>query len=450
MRHPIPALALSLAVLAASAHPAQAQLRRSIGSQQTSAQASEAAAPSHANRSNIRLFIGPAVDGGNRTGVLTRTHTTTLGPTTPGTGATFTNFNATSTTVTQEALGNAWGVMYGLEGTWWAGEKMGVAGSLFGSYLRAGYATNLLHSASLPANKDEGGTTTSLSEVVSLNQGYSLTINPVPVGGGVGSTVFGGFAVGPVTLREGRETGTNPDSFTSAGGINYGVSRSLLLNDFGVQGEYLLADSPAGGVSFVGGVAIPVGSLSRSTTARTVGAGGTGDTAEVVESVDDGPGTTYTRRRQYKLNETLKADSSFSAAGPLIGLNAHYNLSPSLRLYTKLGYAPSLLGTITTTQTTTRTNTLTTVIENVVGTPAGVAEGTQAQVINSATPQQGVASIGGTETMGTLGLAFQLGSFNLAVEGLARSYALSGGAIAAGALSPELIYGLRLGAGLAF
>lgn len=447
MRHPIYALALSLSVLTVSALPAHAQLRRSVGAQPASPQGAEAAGLAPVNRTNLQSFIGPAFEGGNRATVLTRTRTSNVAPTTAPTGANFTNTNTTTSTVTQETIGNAWGVMYGLGGTWWGSERMGLGGSLFGAYLGAGYSTNLLHTTPMPANKDEGGNTTTLSETVNLNQGYSLSINPTPVGGGVASSVYGGFVGGNMTLRQGSQTGANPESYNSTGGVNYAVNRSLWLNDFGVNGEYVLAEAPAGGVSFFGGLTIPVGTLSRSTTVKTVGANGSGDTAEEVESVDDGGGATYTRKTQFRVNESTKADSSFSAAGPMIGLNAHYNLSPSLRLYTKLGYAPALVGVISTTQTTTRNDSRATVIENVstAASTAGVVAGTQTRVNNTATPQQSVASFGGTETTGTVGLAFRAANLNLSAEGLARAYSLAGGA-----LTPELIYGLRLGAGFYF
>lgn len=452
MKHIILPMALSVSLVALSAPPGHAQMRRSTP---TAAPAATATAPAAAARprTELRIFIGPAFEGGNRRNFTSRTRTTTSTPGAP-TGATFTSQSSSSTTIDNSDLGNGFGVMYGVDGTWWGTDRLGLGGSLFGAYVSAGTSTNILPPSPLPSNQTVGANTITVTDTTSISTGfgagaYTTTLTPVPVGGGLGGLTYAGWSTIPgaggnsFALRTGTETGANPDTYSSAGGAAYSASRTVWLNEIGMHGEYLLADSPAGGVSFFGGVTIPTAYLSQSFNAKTVGANGSGTVATETQNVDTGAGT-YTQRTEYEFNETTRMDGSFVAMGPMIGLNAYYNMTPSTRLYTRLGYAPVLVGTLNSNTVTTVNNRRSVIIENVQNNPAGVTAGTQRWESQTTTPNPSVTSFSGSETMGSIGVGFGLAGLNLFAEGTARGYSMTA------PMGPELIYGLKLGMSAGF
>ncbi|HEY9854142.1 MAG TPA: hypothetical protein V6D05_00300 [Stenomitos sp.] len=447
MKYASLSLALSVALVPMAASPSYAQIRRSVPTQ-----APAPAAAAHPG-TELRIFIGPAFEGGHRRAFTTRTRTTGTAPTVAPTGATFTNASSSSTTIDQADFGDGLGVMYGVEGTWWGSDRLGLGASLFGAYLGAGTSTNLMPPASYPSFQTVGANTVSVTDVTNVNTGfggtYTATVNAVPVGGGTADTTYGGWAGIPgagttFALRSGTQTGANPSIFSSTGGVAYSAGRTLWLNEIGLNGEYQVVDVPAGGVSFFGGFTMPMALMSQSFNAKTVGANGSGTVASETEKVDQGGGNTFTRVTEYELNETTKMDGSFNAIGPVIGLNAHYNLNPGTRLYTRLGYAPVLVGTANSSTVTSLNSRRSIIISDVQGTPTATV-GTQrweTQVNTPAAPS--VAPFSGSETIGSLGLGFGLGGYNLFAEGTARSYSLGA------PLGAELIYGLKLGLNAGF
>lgn len=448
MQHAIVPLALSVALVALTGTPAAAQMRRSAP---TAAPAATAQAPSRPT-TDFRIFIGPAFEGGSRSLFKTRTSGTSTAPTAAPAGASFTAASSGSTSVEQTEVGNGVGVMYGAEGTWWGADRLGLGASLFGAYVGGGAATNILPPDKLPTIKTDGGNTITPTETTTLNgTGYSVGMTPTPSGGGLANLSFNGWTTLPgvggtsFLLQSGTETGANPDTYSSTGGVSYSLNRTVWLNEVGVHGAYRLVEAPSGGVSFFGGFTFPTAFMSQTYTAKTVGANGQGTVATQTQNADEGGGATYVQKTEYELNETTRSDSSVMAFGPMIGLDAYYNLNPSTRLYTRLGYAPVLVGTATGTSVKTVNDRVSVIVDNVQGTPAGATAGTRRWENQVSTPgAPTVTSISGAETAGSIGVGFGFAGYNLFAEGTARSYSLGG------AMGPELLYGLKLGLNFGF
>ncbi|MNX72299.1 hypothetical protein D3C86_1036510 [compost metagenome] len=160
--------------------------------------------------------------------------------------------------------------------------------------------------------------------------------------------------------------------------------------------------------------------------------------AKQTETVFDAAGTKTTEIvTETTAKDTSVADSSFLAMGPIIGLSASYNVNPTLTLFTKVGYAPVLIGSTTTNTTNTTTSTVLTTT-----TPVNGAKTTQNIAGNTTTSNMAIAGLNGSEAVGSIGAGYKLGMATLIGEGTARAYNLGG--------VSELVYGLKLGAGFTF
>jgi len=400
---------------------------------------------------SLRMFVGPAFELGRGRDWKVRRSGSVINPTNAPTGASFTALASTSSTVETASTGDGLGVMYGLDGNWWVSDRFALTGSLFGSLLGSGATANVLAPSSFPANRVEGGNTVTLDDDTTVTSGlgatYTASVNPTPAGGGPGSMAYGGWAGlpgggGTVQLRTGSDAGANPDTYESQGGVAYSAGRSTWLNEFGLAGTYRVAESPVGSVSFFGGFTVPVAQVGTTFQARTVGAQGQGKVATETQKVDQGGGATYTQRTEFELDESVRQDSTLLAAGPMIGLDAACRPTSAMRVYARVGYAPILVGSLTTSSVVTLKNRRSVVIENVQGTPAGIAEGTRTQETQTTTPNRALTTVSGSETLGVLGASLQLGVLSGFVEGVARGYSPT--------LGLSLIYGLNLGAELRF
>lgn len=432
-------LALSVGVIALSAAPGAAQMRRST----TSPAATSAAAPADPGRagSTLRVFIGPAMDLGNQSQTIQRTRSTTTTSATTGTNAVTTSGATTSVDTTNLGLGL--GVMYGGDYTWWGGNRAGLGVSLFGSYVGAGNATNILHLNGQSPDSYKNSTTTAgtttttttLTDSTAITSGmpggpsYTVTVG-IPAAGVTAplTTTYAQAGVGTfLTLSQGDTAAGNPRSnFASVGGVNFGDSRSLWINDLSFHGDYMLVDSPAGGISLFGGLTMPMGVMRQNTTVRTVGDKGNGDKATQTETAFAADGSTsFVRVTETTINNSMTADSSMLLAGPVIGLNAFYGLNNGLQLYSQLGYSPILVGTVNTTTTANNRNkSVVTISQAAAG--SGQTNGTTTTETNVLIPGRSLTNFNGTETFGSVGLGFRFAGFNLFTEATARSYGLGG------------------------
>lgn len=471
MKHFMLPLALTVSVLGLSALPAHAQIRRSANAAPTAA----------ANRPgfDLKVFVGPAFEGGNRATTFNRTRTTTVSGAS-GTAPSQTSTASSSPTVSESASsGDGMGVMFGADGTWWATDRLGLGLGAFGAYLGSSQTNAVAHMSGRPiadfAGSTSGGLTTSTTEnawAYSIVPTGTLGGAPIPAGGytvaigattpgGVGgdtrvTTTYGGFtlptaqggapvAPGAFVLTSGSTTAPNVNYGTPTGGASYTNARSVFMTDITPHGDIVLLDMPAGSLSMFGGFTVPNGSITSSFNAKTTG---TNDTATETTTTTTGAGAVYTTTTSFKLNETYSANTSFLAVGPVIGLNGQYVLPNGLRLYSQLGYAPALVGSATGNTLTTRNNQTTVAVAYTTGT-AGAgdpAAGTNSYSLSQSIPAQLVATLSGTSTIGSLGLGFGLGGLNLFAEGTARSYNLTGAPF----LGPELVYGLKLGLDFGF
>jgi hypothetical protein len=399
----------------------------------------------------VRMFVGPAFELGRGRDWKVRRSGSLVNPTNAPAGASFTATSSSSTTVEAASTGDGIGVMYGLAGDWWVSDRFGWTGSLFGTFVGSGATANVLAPSPFPANRIEGSNTVTFDDETTVTSGlgatYTASVDPTPAGGGPGTMSYGGWAGlpgggGTMQLRTGSDAGANPDTYESQGGVAFATGRSTWLNEFGVAGTYRVAETPGAAVSFFGGLTVPVAQLSTTFQARTVGAQGQGKVATETQQVDQGGGATYTQRTEYELDESIRQDATLLAAGPMIGLDAACRPTSATRLYARVGYAPILVGSLTTNSTATLKNRRSVVIENIQGTPAGVAAGTRTLETQTTTPNRALATVSGSETLGVLGASLQLGPLSGFVEGVARGYSPT--------LGLSLIYGLNLGAELRF
>ena len=467
----IPSLSLALLVLGTT--PAFAQIRRSAplpsgpakivpapGQANTTPDFSEVndmeadarLSPVPSPSTEFRIFVGPAFESGRHRDFKSRDSQTVTGPTNLPTGASFTSSSSSSATVDQVGTGTGFGVMYGLEGKWWPSRRMGLGGSLFGAFVGSGTSASVLQPESLPSNRVEGGNTVTVSDATTITPPfgttYTATLTPVPVGGGPGSVSYRGWRTIPgqggdnFTLRSGSDTGANPDSYESSGGVTFATAQSTWLNEPSVCGSYRFVDGPWGEVSFFGGVTVPVAQISQTFTARTVGAKEQGAVAVETRKVDQGGGQTYTERTEYELNESRRLDSSLVAAGPIVGLDARARLGQTGSLYTRVGYAPILVGALSASTNVTVKNRRTVTTSDIQGNPAGITAGARTHEVETTSPTRTVAAISSSEMMGAVGATFNVGGLNLFTEALARVYTPTFG--------PQLIYGANLGVDLRF
>lgn len=432
-------LALSLSVLALAATPGFAQIRRS-GS------AAPAAATAPANGAvrpgaTLRVFIGPAGDLGNQALTVTRSQSTTNTSATTGTDAV--NTSGATTSISTTNMGMGLGLMYGADYVWWGGNRAGVGLSLFGSYTGAGTSTNILHLNGQDVSVYKNSTTVSGTTTTTATMTDTTAITSALPGGPNYTVAIGIPAAGvtnPVTttysqvggatlltLRQGDDAATNPKSnFVSQGGMGFASSRSMWINDLSFHGDYVLAESPTSGISLFGGMTLPVGSIRQGTSAKTVGDKGNGDTAKQTETGFAADGSTaFVRVTDTTLNNSITADSSMLLAGPVIGLNAYYGLNNGMLLYTQVGYAPVLAGTMTTSiNATSRNKSVVTISQ---ATPAsGLSNGTTTTESNVTVPSTIVTNVTGSETFGSVGFGFGAAGFNLFTEATARGYGLGG------------------------
>lgn len=466
------ALALSLPLIALVAQPAHAQPRRTPVTVAAPAEAPTGNRPAN----EVRVYIGPASELGASTQVMGRSSTMVTTKTT--TGGTTTSTTTASASFTPTNTGNGLGVMYGIDATWWTSDRMGFGGNLFGAYVGSSTSRTVLGLYGQPASAYS--TSTSVSGTTTTGTGFSdkttissfgtaapaldVTISG-PAAGALGelTTTFTGLGTPlagiagapgtPMSLKQG-DTAAAPTAprttYNSQGGVNYNFGRTFLLNDLSMHGDYSLLSAPAGGVSFFGGVTMPVGFNHNNLTAKSVGDNGNGDTATQTATTYTGASTTdsYTTKTDWKLNESYTSDTSFLMLGPVFGLNAYYNIGANLRLYSQIGYAP-VLGGSASSNTASSYNDQATVTVTHAGAPAGApADSTTVSNANYAVPAQAVTSMAGSEALGSVGVGFGFNGLNLFAEGTARSYNLA--SAPAGISGPEVIYGLKLGGAFAF
>lgn len=453
MKHIILPVALSVSLVGLSAAPGHAQIRRSNSTAAPAAATSPAAGAR--TGTELRLFIGPAFEAGNANTSLARTQSkTTTNTTTQGTTTTTTS-NASPSVSNFGSFGDGIGLMYGVDGTWWGADRLGLGANLFGAYLNAGQTTNIQHlngqQASTFLTTVSGAQTTVVGETISITPGAGLgvgalttTIGPT---GGAGSTVvsttYGGFTTpagaSAFVLRSGTSAAAAPNStFTSTGGASYTQGRTFWLNDVGLNANYVVWDNPSGAVSFFGGFTIPTAFESRSFTAKTTGANNSGDVASETENaVGATAADTATVTRSWKYNQSYASNMSLFALGPVLGLNATYALG-GMQVYSQVGYAPVLIGTATTNTVTVVSNEVTQNVTTAGAGAGGYTAGTTVNRVDTRTEGQVVAPISGSEAIGSLGLGFGMGGMRLFTEGTARSYLL-------GAAGSQLVYGLKVG-----
>jgi len=399
-------------------------------------------------------FIGPAGELGNRAITTSRAQATTQTITTTGANA------STTTTATPSlatgTFGDGVGLLYGADGTWWADERLGLGASLFGAYLGASQNNPILSLNGQDPSTYKNTTSTSGATITGNTLSDSTTITPnvglagaygvvigIPAAAAQGTltTSYTGFTVpagaSALTLQVGDTAAGNPkSSVASKGGVTYNYSRTMWLNDLGAHGEYRLWNAPEGALSLFGGVTVPFGNLHQGFTAKTVGDKGQGDTAEQVENAVDATGTaTYKRTTDWTVNETFTTDSSFLMAGPVIGLNAQYRLGSRLGLKTQIGYAPVLLGSVTTNGVTSKAYQSAVTISGPTP-PAGTQAGTSTTGSSTTTPTQAIGGAVDAETLGSLGVTYDLGRFGLVGAVTVRDYSGTVG---------DFVYGLQLG-----
>ena len=455
-------LSLSTSLLLFTAYPVHAQVygpQDPYFAQQVSTSPIDPPQP-NTKRSNIRFFIGPALELGNRNLTVQRVQTTN-NSTNPAdtTASSYTTSASASKTITNSTLDNGLGVMYGLNGTWWSAGRFGLDFNLFGTYIFANQSVNILNLNGQDPSTYKNSTSTTGNEKTDTTMTDQTTITPnvngvktygvsigIPAAGAPGGTLtttFSGFDEGQAdqfVLNQGDTATNNPkNSYSSVGGVNYAMSHSVWMNDFGVNGDYALVDTPTGGVTFFGGLVMPTGTLHEAFSAKSVGDKGQGDSAVQTDTIYPDTGTTnyYTRTTSWKANDSYATDTSLLMAGPIVGIKASYQLG-GLRLYSKVGYAPVLGGTAVTNSSTTRFFQSTEVISGINGTP-GVQAGTITKSNGSTIPSNvsTVNNFGGNEMVGALGLGFQWSGLNFTAEGTVHSYNFGG--------NPELIYGPALG-----
>ncbi|MBO9541033.1 hypothetical protein J7643_10635 [bacterium] len=442
------ALALSLSMLAAL--PAHAQMR---GSASTPVAAAPAPSVSAA-RPNVSLsvFIGPAFELGNRALMVDRTTTVTESRVVTGNDAVnSTTVKPTDKPATRE---NGLGVMYGLDATWWGGSRFGLGAGLFGANVWGTTSTEAMHLFGQSTDALKGTSTTSnnttdtrsVSDTMTIstpfaNYGATITAPAANAANTVFTTSYTRNGGNILTLRQGDSStaaNTPKSTYAAEGGMAYSVARSFMVNDLTFHGDYVLADGPMGTVSFFGGVTMPIGAAKQETTAKTVKGDKAEGAAKQTETQFDATGTKTTEIvTETTAKDNSVADSSFLAMGPIIGLSASYNVNPTLTLYTKVGYAPVLIGSTTTNTTNTNTSKILTTT-----TPVNGAKTTQSNEGNTTTSNMAIAGLSGTETIGSIGAGYKVGMATLIGEGTARAYNLGG--------VSELVYGLKLGAGFNF
>lgn len=464
LKHFLP-LSFSLSLLMFSSSPAFAQTKRATQTPQPSSDPTEAAPQTaHAGRlePSFRFYAGPALELGNRSLTVTRQRTTGVKSFPVTNGANNINTVAASQSLTNTALENGLGYMYGAEGTWWGTERLGLEMSVFGAMVNSTLGLNIMHlngqdAASYKESASVVGTqniTTSLADSTTIvpnvpgvgNYGVVMTIPAAGVTTPI-VTTYNGFTLGAVpalALNQGDDAATNPKaSYSSEGGVSYSYAQSTWVNDLALTGKYAVVETPNAGVSFFGGLLMPVGSVHKSFTAKTVGKNGQGDEAvqtAIVTTNGDGANS-YHKTTKWKANDTYSVDIPFLLAGPVIGLSAAGRLGSLLHLYSRVGYAPVLTGTMTSNATISRSYQTTEVIDSITGTP-GVTAGTNVNSNGANVPTSTVSNIGGSETMASLGLGFYFSGLHLFGEGTAHSYNLGG--------VPVLLYGANLGMALTF
>lgn len=412
------------------------------------------------------FFVGPGFGMGSRLLVQTRTRSTTTTATTPGTNASTTT--TASSSITTSSLENGLGVVYGADLTWWASPEFGLGLDLFGGDVGSGQSATILglngQAATSYQNTSTSATgattttftqtdTTTISPAVGGAPAYTVTIG-IPAAGAQGtlSTTYSESGVGDIfKLQQGDSANTNPkNSFSSTGGMQFANTQSLWVNDLGLSGTYALWRGARGLVSLFGGMTLPVLDTRSASTATTVGANGSGATAEQVETAFDASGSVAaTQTTDTTLNNSVSTDNVLIALGPVVGVDAAYDVTSNLHVYTQIGYAPVLDGSMQsdgTVSSSTKTVVTTTGV-TASGTALGFANGTSTTSTSTSNPGQAIANVTGSETMATLGAQYdlaQFGSSNLGVYGelVARDYVFAG--------APEAVYGLRIGAGLGF
>jgi hypothetical protein len=454
-------LALSLSVLAIAA-PAQAQMRRSIPAEPVAPAESAAVTTTVRPANTVRIFIGPAfTTGGNTTSLTKRSQVTETKTEAAGTA----NEKRTTTVTNTDAdtgFGGGLGLMYGVDGNWWATDRFGFGAGLFGAYLGAGQSndvlnldgktigdfreknevndtklfTNPAYRVSIPAYAGSGNYTVDIAPQGGLAQG---TADARMV-----TTTYNGFTTpsggGAFILGSGDQTaGGVKTTLDSKGGANFSLNRSVMVHDLSLHGDLMAVDTPAGSVSFFAGLTMPISKQWSSLTAKTVGDKGQGDEASINVITEQGSDKGHTRTT-YKYKEVSSTDTSMFAVGPIVGLKAAGTMG-SLTLFSQFGWAPVMYGASTTTTASSIDNTLTTEAKNDSGTTQVANEGTKSYSEKSSSSNQtfaGATSFNGA--YGSVGVGMPVGPAALSLEGTARSYPLIG----------ETIYGLKLGAGFNF
>ncbi len=398
---------------------------------------------------------------GQRSLLGTRTQSTTTTTTETGTDAK--SISDVDTAVTHTHFDNGFGFSYGSDFTWWGNSGFGVGASVFGAALTAAKSATVAHlndedPSTFKNQKTISGTTTTTSTLSDTTTfvtpsgqfGGGTSVLTMTVGmpaadvvGELSST----WTAGPggatlLTLRQGDSAASNPKSnFKSEGGIQYATARLLWLNDILLHGDYSLIEGAQGRLALFGGLTVPVGYHRTTSTLRSVGDQGQGDTAKETEIKFQADGKSHTVTTETTLSNVTTATSLLLMGGPIIGISGQYSFGDLFGSYLRIGYAPALGGTLSTNAAVASTSkrVVTTAGDSL---PAGVTAGTSTTESTSTTPSQTVNNLNGTETMAALGGALKFGPLRINAEAQARNYAIGFG--------PLLIYGIQTGVGLSF